>query len=373
MERLRRLRSARSSAAVWQRMSRSFSRALLMISSSLGGSSGTRRMAAVGWRLRIASVIDGGSFSAEGQNAGGHFVEHDAEGKKIGAAVEFFAAQLLGRHVGHGADRGAGTGEIEAGGIGEGLRIAAGGAGGAGDLRQTEVENLGVAAVGDENVRGLDVAMDDSLAVRGIEGVGHFDRQGEQALELHRPALDQVLQGLAAEALHHDEEMAIVLADFVDGADVGMVQRRSGAGFAAEAFESLGILGSIVGKKLQGDEAAELRVFRFVNHSHAAAAEQFNDAVVGDGLADHVCRMMVERALACGGGTEAKFILGEWCGFVNLRGCLVVVQFDKEASQTLPSVAPALSGQAPWIRGARPDSLASSGQALRCAKNACSG
>ena len=48
MERLRRLRSARSSAAVWQRMSRSFSKDLLMISSSFVGTSGTRRVAAVG-------------------------------------------------------------------------------------------------------------------------------------------------------------------------------------------------------------------------------------------------------------------------------------------------------------------------------------
>src|SRR5579863_3668926 len=56
-ERLNRLRSARSSAADWQRISRSFSRALLMISSSLGGSPGFRRTAAVGCRLRIASVI----------------------------------------------------------------------------------------------------------------------------------------------------------------------------------------------------------------------------------------------------------------------------------------------------------------------------
>src|ERR1700722_1388291 len=47
-DRFRRLRSARNSAAVWHRMSRSFSRALLMISSSLAGSSGTRRTADVG-------------------------------------------------------------------------------------------------------------------------------------------------------------------------------------------------------------------------------------------------------------------------------------------------------------------------------------
>ena len=99
--------------------------------------------------------------------------------------------------------------------------------------------------------------------------------------------MNQVLQGLAAQALHHDEEMTVVLANLVDGADVGMVQRRCGAGFAAEAFEGLGIVGSIVGQKLESDKAAQLGVFSFVDHTHAAAAEQFEDAVVGDGLADH--------------------------------------------------------------------------------------
>ena len=81
--------------------------------------------------------------------------------------------------------------------------------------------------------------------------------------------------------------MAVVLADLMDGADVGVVQRRSGAGFAAEAFESLGIVGGIVREKLEGDETAEESVFGFVDHTHPAAAEQFQNAIVGDGLADH--------------------------------------------------------------------------------------
>ena len=113
-----------------------------------------------------------------------------------------------------------------------------------------------MAAVGDEDVSGLDVAVDDSLAVGGFESVGNFDRQGEQAIEFHGLGLNQVLQGFAAEAFHHDEEMSVVLADFVDGADVGVVQGRCGAGFAAETLERLGIVGSIVGQELQGDEAA---------------------------------------------------------------------------------------------------------------------
>ena len=229
----------------------------------------------------------GGSFSAKGQDAGGHLVEHYAEGEKIGASVEFLAAQLFRRHVGNGADGGAGTSEVKSADIRESLRIAAGGAGGAGNFRQPEVENLGVAAIGNEDVRRLNIAMDDSPDVRGIESIGHFNREREQALELHGPAVDQMFQRLAAEALHHDEQMSIVLADFVDGADVGMIQRRSSPRLAAKAFEGLRILGRIVGKKFQGNEAAKLRVFRFVNDSHPSATEEFEDAVVRDCLADH--------------------------------------------------------------------------------------
>ena len=165
-----------------------------------------------------------GSFSAERQEAGGHFVEHDAEGKKIGATVEFFAPQLFWRHVSHGANGRARAGQFQDARVGESLRISAGGPGGARNFCQPEIENLGVAAIGDEDIRRLDIAVDDAFAVRRIQGVCDFDRQREQALELHRSAVDQVLQSLTAEALHHDEQMTLMLADFVDGADVGMVQ-----------------------------------------------------------------------------------------------------------------------------------------------------
>ena len=237
-----RLRSARISAAVWQRISRSFSRALLMVSSSFGGSSGLRRMAAVGVRFRMASVTTAEVSPRKGRTPVAISYSTTPKENKIGAAVEFLAAQLLGRHVGHGADCGSGTGQVEVGGVGDGLRIAAGGAGGAGNFCQAEVENLGVAAVGHENIGGLDVAVNDAFGVRGVEGVGHFDRKREQALQFHWLAVDEVLQRLAGEAFHHDEEMAVMLADFVDGADVGMVQRRCGAGFAAETLEGLRVL-----------------------------------------------------------------------------------------------------------------------------------
>ncbi len=43
------------------------------------------------------------------------------------------------------------------------------------------------------------------------------------------PYADAVLQRLPLEKLYDDERLAVVLANVVDRADVGMVERRSGA------------------------------------------------------------------------------------------------------------------------------------------------
>src|SRR6516225_1379412 len=54
VSRLRRCKSARMSAAYWYRRLRSFSSALEMMSSSLGGKSGFKRIGGTGARSRIA-------------------------------------------------------------------------------------------------------------------------------------------------------------------------------------------------------------------------------------------------------------------------------------------------------------------------------
>ncbi len=151
-------------------------------------------------------------------------------------------------------------------------------------LGQAEVENLGVAALGDEKVGGLDVAVDNAFAVGRVERIGDFDAQRENRLQFHGAPGDEVLERDAVEELHDEEGAAALLANVVDGADVGMVQRRGGLGLAAKALEGLAILREIVGKKLEGDEAAETRVLGFVDHAHAAATELFDDPVMRDGL-----------------------------------------------------------------------------------------
>ena len=128
--------------------------------------------------------------------------------------------------------------------------------------------------------------MNDSLGMRGIEGIGNLNRQIEQRFRIHRAAVDAVFQRLPFQELHDDEGLAVFLVNLVDGADVGMVQRRRGARFPLKAIQGLAILGKFFGQKLKRDEAAKFEILGPVNDTHAAAAQLLDDAVMRDGLAD---------------------------------------------------------------------------------------
>ena len=95
-----------------------------------------------------------------------------------------------------------------------------------------------------------------------------------------------MLQRQAVQKLHGDERLTVLVANFVDGADVGMIQCGGGLRFALKAVEGLRVFGYVVGQELQGDKAVELHVLGFVDHTHAAATELLDDAVVRNGLAD---------------------------------------------------------------------------------------
>ena len=82
------------------------------------------------------------------------------------------------------------------------------------------------------------------------------------------------------EPFHRDERPAIVIGDFVNGADVRMIERRRGTCLATEAVD-----GELRGQEFQRDFASEREVLREIHQAHAAAAEQRLDAIVADGLA----------------------------------------------------------------------------------------
>jgi hypothetical protein len=52
------------------------------------------------------------------------------------------------------------------------------------------------------------------------------------------------------------------------------------------------VFGYVVGQELESHKATELDILSFVNHTHPAAAQLLDDAVVRDGLADHRSRIL---------------------------------------------------------------------------------
>jgi hypothetical protein len=107
-----------------------------------------------------------------------------------------------------------------------------------------------VTAVGHEDVGRLDIAVDDSFGVCGIERVGDLDGEGQQSLHVERAPGDAVLQRRPLEILHGDEGQGVFLADVVNGADVGMIERRGGLGLALEAAQRLRVASDFVRQKL---------------------------------------------------------------------------------------------------------------------------
>src|SRR5215813_10213707 len=121
--------------------------------------------------------------------------------------------------------------------------------------------------------------MRDALRVRRIQPIGYLDREVQQLVDLQGLRPNPVLEGLPLQILHGDEGLAFILADLVDGTDMGMVQSGGGARFALKTLQSLAVLGKMFREELQGDEAAELGVLGLINHTHPAATQLLEDAV----------------------------------------------------------------------------------------------
>jgi hypothetical protein len=71
-----------------------------------------------------------------------------------------------------------------------------------------------------------------------------------------------------------------LFADFVNGTNVWMIERRGRLCLALESFACVAVPRHIFRKKFQGDEAVQPDVLGFVDHTHAATADFLNDAVV---------------------------------------------------------------------------------------------
>src|SRR5215472_14650275 len=118
-----------------------------------------------------------------------------------------------------------------------------------------------------------------------VKRIGDLNSEIEQLLHIGPVARQIAVERLAFNQLHGDEILAVGLADFVDDADVRVIERRGGARFELEALQRLLMLRQVFGEELQRDAATELNVLSNPHRSHAAGAEALEHLIMGN-LAD---------------------------------------------------------------------------------------
>src|SRR5215469_13275130 len=88
---------------------------------------------------------------------------------------------------------------------------------------QAEIQDLGMSTLGDKDVGRFEIAVNDAGYVRGIERVGNLNAEGEQRVQFYGLPSNATLQCRPVQKLHGNERLLVVLPDFVDGANVGMI------------------------------------------------------------------------------------------------------------------------------------------------------
>ncbi len=122
--------------------------------------------------------------------------------------------------------------------------------------------------------------MDEAAAMGLGEAVRDVAADAQRFAGRHPPLPLQILfQRLAFQILHRLIGNAAIFADLIDGHDVVVLEPGGGASLADEAFPSPRIPRVARQNRLERDHPAQLRIFRFEDDAHAAAAEFFQHAI----------------------------------------------------------------------------------------------
>ncbi len=209
----------------------------------------------------------------EGRPAGEHFIEDCPQAEDVRSRGELSRAAggLLGRHVGRRADRRPRLGD-------RALPLQQAG--------QAEIGQVRFTAGVEEDVGGLEIAMEHAALMGVMDGAGE---RGQEHRRLARregrlPVGQPLRQGGALHQLHRQEVPAVVLSDFVDGHDVGMVEAGGGAGFglkAGDAFRGAFLPGF---NQFQGDQPPQAALPSPIHDAHAAARDFPEQLVIAEAV-----------------------------------------------------------------------------------------
>ena len=208
------------------RSSGAFSSARASTGSSAAGSRGSIDETAGGGLVDVGPHALEVVAADERHRAGQRVEEDAAERVDVGARVEVADLRLLGRHVVDRAERHARAGQRGVRGLGPLLQMP------------KSVRNAcsTPSRDGDEDVRGLHVAVDEAARVRGVERARDLREQRDGALRLEPPlAGDERLEVRAVDVAHRHVQPPALLARAEDLDDVRVVDRPRRGGTRARS------------------------------------------------------------------------------------------------------------------------------------------
>jgi hypothetical protein len=132
------------------------------------------------------------------------------------------------------------------------------------------------------------IAMDDAGVVREVERVEQLAHDAHRFLDVEAlVGIEEVLQLLAADELHHQVGDVAFLGEVVNLHDVRVVEPRDGLRLAREPHRI--ILGGVrvevaLEDGLDRDAAVQLRIDALVDDAHRALTERALDVVAPEGL-----------------------------------------------------------------------------------------
>ena len=142
-----------------------------------------------------------------------------------------------------------------------------------GGFGEAEIHQLG-SGLGEHDVAGLEIAVDDALAMRLVERVGDLDADLQYLRSGSAPLRKRCGKRLALEVFHHQEVDVVLGADVVEHADVGMVAGRRWCGLRARSAAEFRVGGEMSGQNLDRDDAIEARVAGAIHLAHSAGTER---------------------------------------------------------------------------------------------------
>ncbi len=130
--------------------------------------------------------------------------------------------------------------------------------------------------------------MNDAFRVSGVERVGELDAEIDGVVDRQRLAGDRVAEQIAVEQLHDDELLSVVVGDFIDGADIRVAEAGRDARLVLKTKNSRVVRRALRRQQLDRHCASQRQIFSLVDDPDRTLAQFLENAVVGNGGANHL-------------------------------------------------------------------------------------